>query len=425
MRLGIQGRLARVWSRRILVTPMCVLVWLSLAGKGFASFPPPISERELTRWSAWTAMSPNQIEVVKQFHVEYRERFEADLSPRLRGYFDEQVRLIQEVNEGGGNRSARALDLYAPLHQKRSELRREIDELDAWLFQQCSSLFDDESVGRRWLERVTSARERQRLRPANLSVPESQVDLIETLDRIDLTDVEVLEHFRQAYERRYIEALRAMEFAAVREWKELTTIQSLQYQLDYETDSADRMRLDALSRDIQNRYRKWRSDRFARIDRLIRTNREGLAMLRGLLENEDFRLVEEEYYETAYPEIERDPASAEHLYDQIVAMDWPEDVLAAIESHRVSFVRRYDELTKRLRDLRFQIVSERMASSPLDHIEHARLTDQYERIGLERESLSAEQIDRIRSVVPGDRHHELPKWEFERTPPERPWRYGI
>jgi hypothetical protein len=127
------------------------------------------------------------------------------------------------------------------------------------------------------------------------------------------------------------------------------------------------------------------------------------------------------YLAAAYPTIYPDEASAHALYDLALMID---DLTAAqrhsLEALRASFDAHHAALSEQMAEgeqLRRHAQLRNAAGGP----GIGPLWEALAEIGMRREELNQKQIDVIRGVLTPAQMSRLPAWDFEKSPPERPW----
>jgi len=351
----------------------------------------------------WLDLDEDQTEVAWAMHRDYERAYDEEFLPVIRDY----TAKMPAIHEPGYNEARKA----------HADERRAIDEemkrRDEEFFARLQSLLRPEQVER--MERVRYARHRQILRTHRGELPEGNVDLAAFLPRLELSDQEEEGAFDvlDRYEPQLITALQESWKAWRRFFPLSHEVAALQAEVNERQARGDGVETAVLKRELDLLKDRWARTTKATTRRLVELNRATLAQFLEVLDDQSASELKRLYNEEAYPEVYPDPMNAIVLYGAAAEIDTlSEGQAASVAAAREQFEREHHRMSRTL--------AEAFMERRKGNLAWEVIFDP----GLKREALNARQIEVLRAILLPEQIALLPEWDFEESPPERPWDWG-
>lgn len=362
-----------------------------------------ITAGEVEGYARWLELNETQRDILELLFADYRTQIDR-LTPRARAYLGS----IPAPFEPGYEEAVRER------HPEGRNLRWEQARLDAEFLEAVEDILREEQ--RPLMARVWLGRQRDLWRVGREQLPGANVNLFALVEELDLEpeeNEEVVAVLMEA-EPAILRAMRETHRALARYWPTFHEAMALKREAIPAAEAEGRWNevRDLLHEMEQLKKKRLRVGVSSR-HRLLAENKRLLQRLREVLPRHAETAVRSRFLEAAYPEVYPDPGSAALLFEVALELDdLTADQAAALEARRDRWRRTHARLSVEMAEVMF-----RRRDSTIENAPDGTLME----LGREREALNARQIELVRPVLTPAQRERLPEWDFQTSPPPRPW----
>ena len=397
--------------------------------------PQPISSTDIDEYASRLGVSDDVRTIMAGLHSEYQEKFRLLETEGAIKAVREAERRHHVMDSQSGEILPPAPEQVDSLYALRRQALTAVEQLDAQFFTDLALILSGDDAESK-VSRLRLARQRamySRNAASNVNIGfggprqaqrggrvfaggfgesnEAAVDVALLVENLDLTPTEP-EAFHAAlhdYEQAVTTAFRELFEANMRMRQ---SMEKLMTQARIET-SGDRGRsgqfqFNNMRSVMQNEGRAAREMR----QKVASLNRDTLTRLAALLPSENADALQQAYNRKAYPDVYRDPRSAQpHLSAALMLSDLADQQLSQIQELALEFRAKYDELTDQL----VQLLAANHEPANFADASFRNWIRERERLEFDRNELSDRTIARLSTILTEEQVQRLGGLSLERT----------